>query len=102
MCGYDWLDLSHKDTLVLLKEYRDDFAGIESQTITFYLKDQKLVQIIDYAYEFQAPASILIWIPENSSTEQIEKVKTKNKEALNKHKAKKDSIRRKYESSIVL
>ena len=102
MCGYAWLDLSHKDTLVLLKEYRDDFAGIESQTNTFYLKDQKLVQIIDYAYELQAPASTLIWIPENSSTEQIEKVKTENKKALKQHKAQKDSIRKKYESSIVL
>ena len=102
MCSHAWMDLSCKDSLILIKESTDDFGGFESLKNTFYLKENNLMQIINYEYEYKAPACSLIWILKTSSVSEINDLKDINKTVIEQHKVQKESIRRRYVNTIDL
>ena len=102
MCSHAWMDLSNEDTLILIKESTDDFGGFESLENIFYLEENKLIQIINYEYEYEAPACSLIWILKTSSVSEIYDIRDINKPIIEQHKVQKESIRRRYANTIDL
>jgi len=102
MCSHAWMDLSSKDSLILIKESTDDFGGFESLLNTFYLEENKLIQIINYKYEYEAPPFTLIWILKTSSAAEIYNIRNINKAVIEQYKVQKESIRRRYENTINL
>ena len=102
MCSHAWMDLSSEDTLILIKESTDDFGGFESLENIFYLEENKLIQIINYEYEYEAPACTLIWILKTSSLAEIYDIRDINKPIIEQHKVQKESIRRRYANTIDL
>lgn len=102
MCSHAWMDLSSEDTLILIKESTDDFGGFESLENIFYLEENKLIQIINYEYEYKAPACSLIWILKTSSVAEIYDIRDINKPIIEQHKVQKEGIRRRYANTIDL
>ena len=102
MCGYATIKENSLNQLVLLKEYRDDFGGVSGEENTFRFIKNKLVQQRVYFYDYRTSPFIFTWIPSDSDSLEIIKLKKINSYYMEQYILQQDSVMEKYEKEIDL
>ena len=81
MCGYSWIKV-YSDSFSFGRKYQNDFFYEEDET-RFYEKNESIWSVNSRSgYTSQYETDRIYWIPADSETLEIEKIRLKNKPIL--------------------